>query len=452
MSDRPFDPSVAVIPCPSCAGPVVGPPGGGASACPACGAPCELPARPRPAGGEVPGRQDPSLRAQDGKPLLPPPTIAFLFESGDSLPDHRRDEATAAWQSARRRVETGDVGAGEELVFLGRELSSKWEPTDPLRARAFLEATFLSAPLPRQRATAVGALTRMAVRATDLDAAEVFWGHLAGGAPDLESDSEWRVTTGVLKVALGDARSALAALGESPEQVALQDALEFQGTLFRAHALQALGKAAPAKAALQGILEAGGPAGRAAIERVRELYAPLDLCGGTLDAVLAERDKAAAAGVGAFSIGFGLLLVGILTVVDGSVLLVSVGAAVAEGLARRPDAGAIAGALCPFAITCPTTLPFLLWGVAMVWGGFKARRTFRRGVRAKARLLSATPTGTTLNDQPEMELELEVLLDPPLRSRLRTIVHVGQLHALTPGSTLYVRVDPSDPSTAVLDA
>jgi hypothetical protein len=110
-----------------------------------------------------------------------------------------------------------------------------------------------------------------------------------------------------------------------------------------------------------------------------------------------------------------------------------------------------AGFVCPVAVTSVTTLPFFLWGVGMLVAGLRERATFARGVRAKARIVSSKPTGTEINDQPEMELTLDVLFDPPVRSKLRTVVHVGQLHALRPGAVLFVRVDPKRPAQAVLD-
>src|SRR5262245_19164300 len=44
------------------------------------------------------GTQPPAFRAQDGKPLLPPPNIAFLWENGTQIPPHRQAEALMAWQ------------------------------------------------------------------------------------------------------------------------------------------------------------------------------------------------------------------------------------------------------------------------------------------------------------------------------------------------------------------
>jgi hypothetical protein len=56
-----------------------------------------------------------------------------------------------------------------------------------------------------------------------------------------------------------------------------------------------------------------------------------------------------------------------------------------------------------------------------------------------------------INHMPEMLIELEGALQPPVRSSLKRVVHPGEMQALAPGSVLHVRVDPENPSTAILD-
>jgi hypothetical protein len=87
-------------------------------------------------------------------------------------------------------------------------------------------------------------------------------------------------------------------------------------------------------------------------------------------------------------------------------------------------------------------------GLGMLRAGLRERRTFQRGVRALARVVEARPTGTEINDQPELELTLDVRLDPPVRSMLRVVVPVTQIAAVGVGREIYVRIDPADPSTA----
>jgi len=448
----PFSHDVARIPCPACGALVEGPLGGGAVACPECAAPCRFVDRrlALPGGGGMPGAQSPAMRSQDGKPLVPPPGVAFLWEGGHDLPPHRVTEARAAWDNARQRAAGGEVGAGEELAFLGRELASAAERAgDRGTARALLEATALTAPLPRQRTVALGALVRSAVRAGEPAEALAWWEHFAAGAGDIESDSEWRVSTAVVKAAEGDWKAVLAAVGEAHDAVALQDALDFQACLFRAHALERSGRAAEAMRELQRLLESGGPPARDGAERMRDLYADLDLCGRTLPGLLAAREMAARRTAGCGSFFFAAILLGASALTCGGIGLLPVGLLASQGMPRTTEDWA--ALVCPVSITWASMIPVCVWGLGMLVAGIRERRTFARGVRTRARIVSAKPTGTEINDQPEMALTLEVLLDPPVRSTLRTVVNAGQLHALQPGTVLYVRVDPKHPETAVLD-
>lgn len=72
-------------------------------------------------------------------------------------------------------------------------------------------------------------------------------------------------------------------------------------------------------------------------------------------------------------------------------------------------------------------------------------------MRTTARVLGARPTGVHINDLPEMLIELEVALDPPVRSQLRRVVRPGEQHVLVPGTQIFVRVDPKDPSAVIPD-
>jgi hypothetical protein len=94
---------------------------------------------------------------------------------------------------------------------------------------------------------------------------------------------------------------------------------------------------------------------------------------------------------------------------------------------------------------------FGLWGLRTLRTGQRERRVFASGVRAPARVLGASPTGVRINDIPEMRIDLEVQLQPPVRTAIRMLVNPGQHHVLAPGTMLHVRVDPQNPDLAVLD-
>jgi hypothetical protein len=387
------------------------------------------------------GPQNPALRAQDGKPLVPPPNIAFLWENTGSIPPHREAEALMAWQGARRRALAMDVGAGEEICMLTRELATKAERNrDWARARAVIEAALECVQLPRQRAVLLGMIARMAVRAGDVRSASA-WLACFDAPQDLESESELRVTTAVVATARGDSMGALAAVGSAFDQIAIQDALDPQAALLRINALERMGRGAEAVQQLRDLM-GKGPGMRNAVEAIQAQYPTLGLCRESMPAVQAAHEQSArsSAGKGKMAMGCLLMAVSVLPVAIASVV------AVAAFLTEDSYEAFIA---VPF--TLIFVLAFGLWGLKTFLAGRREQQVFASGVRAQARVVGSARTGVEINDVPEMRLELEVLLQPPFRTAIRMLVSPGEQHILVPGTVLYVRVDPAKPDVAVLD-
>ena len=75
------------------------------------------------------------------------------------------------------------------------------------------------------------------------------------------------------------------------------------------------------------------------------------------------------------------------------------------------------------------------------------------GEPASARVLSVRQTGTWVNTNPEVALELEVTRSgsAPYRLTLKAVVPQPQLAAVQPGQALRIRVAADRPTRAVLD-
>lgn len=413
-------------------------------ACTRCGQPLDLRPREgflRQGGAPPPGPQPPQFRAQDGRPLMPPPNIAFLWENGADIAAHREPEALMAWQGARQRAAAMDVGAGEELCFLTRALVVKAEAQgDLLRVRALIESALECIQLPRQRAILLGMITRAAVRAGDIDSA---MGWLSGFEPpaELESESELRVSTAVVATARGDFQTVLQALGQASEQVAIQDALDPQADVFRANALERSGRVDEARAQLQALF-AKGPGMRNALERIQQQYRSIPLCQGSMAVVQAAHEQRARSTAGSGKIAMGRLLLGVSLLPFVITLVIGVQAFVATGSTE---------AFFPVPFTLIAVFAFGSWGLRTLRMGQRERQVFEKGVRAAARVVGASPTGVSVNNVPEIAIQLEVQLTPPVRTQIRMLMHPGQQHVLVPGTMLYVRVDPQQPDVAVLD-
>jgi hypothetical protein len=429
--------------CFACGQPVAGA-DGSRIACTRCGQAVDLRPRAsflRPGGAQQPGPQPPQFRAQDGRPLLPPPNIAFLWENGQELAAHREPEALMAWQGARQRAAAMDIGAGEEICFITRALVVRAEAQGDLqRVRGLIEAGLECVQLPRQRAILLGMIARAAVRAGDVEAATAWWSCFEP-PQELESDSEHRMTTAVVATARGDFHAVLSAVGSAFDQIAIQDALDPQAAVFRINALERAGRVDEARQQLQALF-AKGPAMRNVLERIQQQYRAIPLCQGSMPAVQAahEQSARATAGSGKIRMGYLLIAVSLLPVVVTTIAGVSTFASTG-----RADAF--------FAV--PFTLIFVpafgLWGLRTLRMGQREKQVFERGVRAPARVVGAAPTGVTINNIPELRIELEVQLSPPVRTQIRMLVHPGQQHVLAPGTMLHVRVDPQQPDVAVLD-
>ena len=74
------------------------------------------------------------------------------------------------------------------------------------------------------------------------------------------------------------------------------------------------------------------------------------------------------------------------------------------------------------------------------------------GETATAQVLATRDTGTQLNMQPVLEIDLLVTREgsPPYPVTLRQVVALAQLGRLVPGAALSVRVDPANPQTVLL--
>jgi hypothetical protein len=95
----------------------------------------------------------------------------------------------------------------------------------------------------------------------------------------------------------------------------------------------------------------------------------------------------------------------------------------------------------------------LLWGRRMRRGYEEAQRIRTQGVAGTARVLNMRQTGAYLNEQPQVELTLEVTtsMHGPYQVTLKEWVPLIMLGRLTSGVPLQVKVDPADPQRVVID-
>lgn len=99
-------------------------------------------------------------------------------------------------------------------------------------------------------------------------------------------------------------------------------------------------------------------------------------------------------------------------------------------------------------------------GLGLVWFGLRARRAaleadriMTTGLAGSALVSGLTQTGMTLNDQPQVDIDLLVTVPgrAPYTARRKEFVPLILLGRLSAGLPLPVKVDPADPQNVIID-
>jgi hypothetical protein len=105
------------------------------------------------------------------------------------------------------------------------------------------------------------------------------------------------------------------------------------------------------------------------------------------------------------------------------------------------------------AILGATGIGLFLWARRWARGYHEAQRLRTSGVAGQATILGMRQTGVTLNEQPQIELNLQVQtqMHGPYQVTVREYVPLMLLGALSSGRPLPVKVDPADPQKLVIE-
>lgn len=482
MAGHSFDHSVRVLLCSACGAPLELDLGSTSTTCSYCGGSNVLVARddaPLVEGPQATAPVDEAerisrLRRQTGRPLLPPASLEGLLPNG-RLEPWKVQEVFAVWQATREEVRTsGAFDAAERLLFLTMVLSDHHAKTDQLRQRAMFESALVVLTLPRHRQIVRGYLSRAATREGDLEAAEGWIAPCDRASDDLDTDTAWRLSRAYLDSAREDWAAVLSVLGRANDAVPITAAAAPMAKLLRANAVERAGDPAAAEALLREAMAEGAMV-RASLEVLRERHRDQAWCRVSYPrAEAAHTAKAAkAAGAGPGGVGgvfywtglalnvvsvlaiLGMVVAGIVALVVGVVpTVVHVNRSVASTF------GAVAGVMGTVAFTLamvlPTTLPmgliFWLVGRGLRNSGKRAERLRLHGRRGTAEVLGWSSTGMSVNDVPQMKLQLRVdLADAePYEAEATMFLAPHELAALR-GATVPVRVSPDDRNQVLIE-
>ena len=458
--DTTFSFQLRILLCTHCGAPLEASVAGGQVSCRYCQAVNQLSVRddrPAFASHQAPISEQERinrLRAQDGKPLLAPPSLQALLPNGQ-LPAWKVQEALAVWQATRQELRaTASFEAAERLLFLTMVLTQHFvDQTDRLRQRAMLESALEVFTLPRHRQVMRGYLCRSACRLGDLQAAEQWLAPSDRQSDDLETDSEYRYSRAFIDTARGDWNAVLHTLGGRFEDVPIQDAMDAVCSVLRANAWERLGNMQAAVGLLQQAMATQGASGRQTISRVIALNAAMHLCQQSYP--VAEGQHAVVAGKAAAEAVSGgihkpFFIIGVLCLLASAVCIVLM---LTDLIFDVPSGAAFGGGIALVTLL-PMGLIFGGIGYAMGKAAARAERLRVHGIVGTGQVMGAQPTGMAINNVPQMAIRLQILLPgrPPYEATTKMLMSAGVAHALVPGTSVSVRVDPEKLSDVLIEA
>jgi hypothetical protein len=338
------------------------------------------------------------LRLQDGRPRMNSPTLQAVL-GGDSVQPGREQEALAIWQSLRARSQARDVTASEDMATLVLILTqSDAIARQPALITALSESTYDAAVLPRHKQEQLGRLARRAVADGDRASAMKYLSWLMPNAPDIDADSEFRVSSATLATLDRDPQRVLLLLGPQKDAVPIVDSMDPLASVFRANAYETMGNL---PLATQILRELPDPR---ALAMIRSRFPSLQLCaqsGGVYEAASAQQSaQRAASGAGLIGLIFGgaLAFGGLITLASGLLPALLGGGGFA-------DVGVF--------ITMGIGGTLLVVGVVVILGararGKHAAWLRTNGVPLTARIVNVEQTGTMINNVPVYRFILQVM-------------------------------------------
>jgi uncharacterized Zn finger protein (UPF0148 family) len=177
------------------------------------------------------------LRQQDRQPTSLPESLA-PFLRGSELDPRQATAAAQDWTVTRKMLEqTGEFAASERLFHLTLLVAPTQEPE---RRRAMVENAVELLPDRRHRQILRAELTRLAVRASDLESAEQWLRPCNSRSSDLRMDTAYRIAAAYLATRRGDYLRVLALLGRSPGDIPIADGYDDEASALRANATEAM--------------------------------------------------------------------------------------------------------------------------------------------------------------------------------------------------------------------
>lgn len=379
------------------------------------------------------------LRAQDGKPLLPPPNLQHLTANG-GLDPAKVQAATALWQSALAQMQQAPSFPGEETLFWTSFLLARHyaEHTTRDQANALLEQSLPHLRDPRHRQLTIGMLARNKAVLSDHAGAAALLSQLQQDSEDLQIDTNYRFSVAYVALMRDDAQTALQVLGWNVDDVPISDAYDLVCGVLRAHAHERDGRVDVATEQLFRLAPSGS--GAQTIAEIARANPSFQLCPQARAAhsqriqQFAQNTVVTRSGI---SVGPLVLLpiVGVLVIGGGQALVQSM---------DLPWGDTLFGVLLAGFIMVSIGLSLRM----VLRPSMQRKKLSQNGVRGTGQLLAIQQTGTRVNDQPMIRFQIMVELPDraPYIAIHNEVVPMIRLPQLVPGSNVPVLVDPTTPT------
>lgn len=463
---------VRVLLCDACGAPLEVAPQGGYVACGFCRAQNQVTQRrpdfaaPPPSAPIDENERLRRLRMQDGKPLVPPPSLLSLI-SGGSLHPAKVQEAFHIYQGTRKEVgATHSPDAAERLYLLTLIANTHLGLAgDDARRRALLETSLETLTLPRHVQVLRCLLASAAAKEGDFASAEVWIGPCNMTSDDIEADSAFRMARAFIDTGKGDFHAVIHCLGTIDDGYPIADTWDPTAAVLRGNALERLGDLNGAVNALRSRMGKEGHQGRAMMEKIIGAHPQLNLCPRSFPAATQGHSQVAAkaagrradGGIGSvfFFVGLGICAFGVI-LAGGLAIPMMIG-----GLASGDEIGGLAGlgsGLFSGFMALVTTVPL---GGIFATIGFIMRKKAQRatwlrlnGIPAQGTVRGHSGTGMSINNVPVVEVEVDVAHPnaPPYRASFRQLLDANLATVLQPGNIVALRVHPERPTEIILEA
>ncbi len=440
--------------CDQCGAPVEIAKDAGSASCGYCRAPVEV--RMRSEAAAVPPRarsesERLEILAGQERRYLPPQDIASLF-IGERIAPTLEAQARAQWQSLRNHLrQHADPASAQRLVALSIGLAElAFDRGDLVGQRALVDSALAVTPEAKHQQVMRAQLTRSALKAGDMAAAEAWLATCDPKSEDLLADTAYRFASAYLATARRDYRGVVAVLGAGAD-IPLSHAYAPECAVLCANAWERMDQRAVAVDALTSVKRDLGPLGRRRTQRFIAAHASWQLCPksepeaerriGDLDPLPVE----------------GGALAALLLLVMGVFSLLWAGSGIAMPIVMALlDLGQDDSALgFSLSIMSGGALGVLLTpiGLLLLIAAWKQSRQRKRGKACAAHVLEQTRIGDRQSESITLKLNLLITPDdaPAYYSSIETSIIEVMRGNFDPGKLLVARVSGSNPHDYALE-